>query len=145
MILDVNASLEQCRYNVDYRWSVWRDLNKSTKAHLSAFQIMRLHPNSSPSALKKTCPECGKVFTSLGGYRIHINSHRGIFPFNCSECSRGFTTKRAYTEHMRHHTNVDYFKCQQCNITFPTEYKMKLHRREQHNSILSFSADKIHS
>lgn len=98
---------------------------------LSVFQIAA--GSAVATAIRcRSCPHCGKVFSSMCGYRIHVNKHRGIYPFQCEVCNRGFTTKRTLSEHMRHHTNVNYFSCMHCNHTFPTEYKMKTHMSRVH-------------
>ena len=90
---------------------------------------------SSAAGQKKACPECGKTFSSMCGYRIHINSHRGIYPFKCDVCNKGFTTARARKEHLTHHTNICYFACAVCSETFPTEYRMKMHVSVEHKTL----------
>lgn len=87
------------------------------------------------------CPECGKVYSTLGNMRRHLNKHLAKF-FSCSICNKKFTDNGYVREHMRIIHKIDEcYWCKICGEGFKYKRHMERHQRTHTDDITEMSHD----
>ncbi len=80
------------------------------------------------TAVVKTCPVCGTVFSSGKKMDMHIHTqHPDSHSFSCSQCTAIFATGHGLHVHTADCHPSRVFTCKQCMVTASSLYKMKLH------------------
>ncbi|XP_071391823.1 zinc finger protein 383-like [Centroberyx affinis] len=63
---------------------------------------------------RKTCPTCGKDYSTEALLRIHMRVHTGEMPYSCKDCGRRFRKISCLHSHTRIHTGEKPYKCNMC-------------------------------
>lgn len=73
---------------------------------------------------------CGKVFTTLKGYREHKEAvHAAITEWlECDKCSKEFRTQRAFRDHRCSSSSQEY-NCSSCDYVGNSKKNLELHQR----------------
>ncbi|XP_068115222.1 zinc finger protein 585A-like [Hyperolius riggenbachi] len=75
------------------------------------------------------CLQCGKSFTSKGGFATHQKIHTGEKLHSCAECKKSFTLKKDFCRHLRTHTVERPFSCSECGKSFAQRGDLAKHRK----------------
>ena len=115
----------------------------------------RTRKSNKSSLCNKICDLCGKMLTTITGYRLHMKTHLRkkiesgedhtmsdrLYHY-CDKCGQKYTTTRALRNHVLQVHEKARFPCQSCPRTFDTENKHKYHEKSFHSSDERFQCKK---
>jgi uncharacterized Zn-finger protein len=97
---------------------------------------MDIIPNK--SFIQYECDKCGKILTTLGGFKTHKKGHLEIKPYSCNLCHRQFVQKFHLINHVKKHNGEKPLKkykreklheCNICAQKFYTKGSLEVHKK----------------
>jgi KRAB domain-containing zinc finger protein len=87
---------------------------------------------SNKSFIQYECDKCGKILTTLGGFKTHKKRHLEIKPYGeklheCSICTQKFYTKGSLDMHKKVHKIQQSHTCNICTKVFSTQRGLNIH------------------
>ena len=100
-------------------------------------KILKHHKEEHTSKKHFPCPECGKVFTSKGGWISHstlVHSKFSERSLNCEWCGQQFLEAQRYRAHVKNCKKTYTFKCDTCGKFFRSLDAVETHKLLEHSA-----------
>ena len=140
---DMNAEdgISAKRRKFDYRIAVAKSGVYQCDVCLENFQswkdVMKHHKVEHTAKKHFPCPECGKFFTSKGGWRAHNSVMHNKFTersLTCKFCGEVFLRSPRYTSHLEKCQKEYTFHCEICDKYFRSWDSLDTHKLVEHSS-----------
>ena len=131
------------------------DIENHYKQCITQKMIEKSRKSNKISLCSKICDLCGKMLTTMKGYRLHMKTHlrkkigsgeEGMISDKlyhyCDKCGQKYTTTRALRNHVLQVHEKARFPCQSCPMTFDTENKRRCHEKSVHSTDERFQCKK---
>lgn len=83
--------------------------------------------NSLIKPLKYSCPQCPKMWRTMGELRSHVSSHSTLRPYICEVCGQAYKHKSALDVHVGMHNGINPFSCEYCHKSFTQKGALQRH------------------
>lgn len=103
------------------------DENVTTTTKNTRLKNSKTKAISTVKPLKYSCPQCPKMWRTLGELRNHVATHSTLRPYICEICGQAYKHKSALDIHIGMHNGINPFCCQYCNKTFTQKGALQRH------------------
>lgn len=77
--------------------------------------------------LKYSCPQCPKMWRTVGELRNHVATHSNLRPYICEVCGQAYKHKQALDIHVGMHNGINPFSCNYCHKAFTQKGALQRH------------------
>lgn len=77
--------------------------------------------------LKYQCPQCPKMWRTVGELRSHVATHSTLRPYICEVCGQAYKHKQALDIHVGMHNGINPFSCNYCQKAFTQKGALQRH------------------
>lgn len=77
--------------------------------------------------LRYSCPQCPKMWRTMGELRSHIGTHSNLRPYICEVCGQAYKHKQALDIHVGMHNGINPFSCNYCHKAFTQKGALQRH------------------